>query len=165
MGAFGIISTQKRLLREHALVAQLIPVLLENDCFISGILTRFDRSIHFCLLNLLLYFKFLLRLSPDLLPHVLSAVGTWVLIEVENSAAVGDCLVIALAFRKCSKGFPACHIHAGKITSKHVSCIRDTLIGIVNKLSLQFRVPLGRRGTTRDVALDNYRMHRGRDDP
>lgn len=38
MGAFGILSTHERLLRKHALIAQLVPVLLEDHCFIGGIL-------------------------------------------------------------------------------------------------------------------------------
>ena len=38
MGTFGIISTHQRLLRKHALIAQLVPVLLQDDCFV-GILT------------------------------------------------------------------------------------------------------------------------------
>ena len=87
------------------------------------------------------------------------------LIEVEKGAAVGGCLVIALTFRKRPKGFPTCHVHAGEITSEHVSRIRDTLIRVVDEPCLQFGVPLGRRGTARDVALDNYRVHVGGYDP
>lgn len=87
-------------MRKHALVAQLVSVLLENDCFIGGILARFYRPIQFCLLDLVLYFDFLHCLSPDLLSHVLGAVGTGVLIKVEKSATVSDGLVIALTFGK-----------------------------------------------------------------
>ena len=115
--------------------------------------------------DLVLYFDFLLRLSPNLLPHILGAVGARLLIKVEKGAAVGDRLVIALTFRKCPKGPPTRHVHAGKITSKHVSRIWDALVGVVDEPCLQFGVPLGRRGTARDVALDDYGVHRGGDDP